>query len=293
MVVVSADDDDFRLPHRIGALHQADDVPDWTPHLLGPLHDGHCEVVQRPRTRVEIAVDLVGHCLEIEVRSKGALNEIARQEDDRQSVVLGLRIAQPPAVAVGRRPVVGVVDDQQRLGAARPRDLDLSDERGMRRVGLPFKGAARVVLLRFVREDQNGFSGRVDASVVVIRHSRRRDAVAGKDHRKGSFRRRRVGCRRPQLIVASDFEGDAISRGVQRDQIARMHRQPGDHVEALEEGAGVPERLEPGGGEFLGDIVGRRFESGRSVATTLELVRRQESHVLDVRTRGDLARLPR
>ncbi len=74
--------------------------------------------------------------------------------------------------------MIGVVDDQHGLDAVISRHFDFAHHRRMNRVGLPLEGAARVVFLGLVRENQHGLVGGVDAGVVVIVLAGRGNPVA-------------------------------------------------------------------------------------------------------------------
>ena len=164
------------------------------------------QVGERARLRREVAVDLVGRRLEIQPGTERALNQVAREEEHRNPVVFGLRLAQPSTEPIGRRPMVRVVDDEDGFRAVLSRHFDLAHHRRMHRVRLSFERASRVVLLRLVRENQHGFAGGVDARVVVVVKRRRRNAVAG-EHDGQRFRGRRlIARRRHDLVVAAHVE---------------------------------------------------------------------------------------
>ncbi len=176
--------------------------------------------------------------------------------------------------------MVRVVDDEDRLRAVPACDFDLSHHGRMHRVRLSFERASRIVLLRLVRENQHGFAGGVDARVVVIVKRWCRNTVTGEHYWQRLGGRRLITRRRHDLVVASDVEPHLASTRMQRDRIARLHRHPRRHFEALKERAAIARGLEAGFAEFGGDVFSRAFEAGAAVSTPFEIVRREKLHVL-------------
>ena len=78
---------------------------------------------------------------------------------------------------------------------------------------------------------------------------------------------------------------------MQRDRIARLHRHPRRHLEALKERAAIARGLEAGLAEFRGDVFGGAFEAAAAVSTPFEIVRREKLHVLEIGLRIDAARI--
>ena len=142
MVVMSADDHGFCLQRRIAALDDADHVPHRAADLHGSLDGIDGQIAERPRLRLEVAIDLIGHGFEIEPGAERPLHAVAREIDDRQPVLFRLRFAQPPPIAIERRLMVGVIDDQQGFCAARPRHFHLAQQRRVHGVRLAVKRAA-------------------------------------------------------------------------------------------------------------------------------------------------------
>ena len=114
----------------------SDDVAHGPSHSRRAIECAHREVAQRTRLRGEIAVDLSCGRLEIQPGPERALDQIAREVEHRDPIVLGLRFAQPSAEPLGRGPMVRVVNDQDGCGAVLSRDLDFAHHRRMHRVAV-------------------------------------------------------------------------------------------------------------------------------------------------------------
>ena len=196
--------------HRIAASEYANDIAHGPPDFDRSVHRADSQVVQRHRLGFEVPVDLIGNRLEVQPGSQRTLHAISREIENRQTVLLGLGLFQPSPESIDGRPMMGVVDDEHRLDAPAPRDLDLAHHRGMDGVGLPFECAARIVFLRLMCEDQHGFTVRVDRL-----RSRRTSSTAPKSRSRrilsAAFRALRTG------LVKSR---PARSRGRSRSVIA-------------------------------------------------------------------------
>ncbi len=168
MVVMGADDDHFGLQRRVAAFQGADDIAHGPAHSRRAIERVHGQVAERSRLRREVPIDLGRRRFKIQPGTERTLNQVAREEEHRNPVILGLRLPQPSTESIGRGPMVGVIDDEDGFCAVLSGHLYLSHHRRMHRVRLSFERASRIVFLRLVRENQHGFTRGVDTRVVVI-----------------------------------------------------------------------------------------------------------------------------
>ena len=158
MVVVRADDHDFRLQRRVAAFQRADHVANR------PAHSRRCARRRSRSRRGAAATSATGRD-----RSRlDAASRFSRVPSARwTSIARQENTGMPKSSACGsrshrrnrssRRAMIRVIDDRMALGAVLPRDFDLAHHRRVHRVRLSLERASRVVLLRLVRENQHRF----------------------------------------------------------------------------------------------------------------------------------------
>ena len=193
--------------------------------------------------------------------------------------------------------VVGGDDDLEGVpGRRRGVDDDAADRALLRRLqvlvipaAVPeprLAGEERRVARRVVVHDDDDLPAHVDVLVIVPIEFRRDDAVADEDERSAGQLHLRLRLARHHDEVFGDAQRQRGPLAVRDDRLGQLrgHR---DQRHALEEGAVVAARLEPGGGKLGGQVVHGQLIATRPRSPSFEQIAGEKTRRRCDRGTGD------